>query len=306
MKYTELTVSTTTLGSELVADVMWNYTDVGVAINDVNDIIELSKSKRKMWDYMEDGLTDNKDVLVKGYFNLNDEKTVRLAEKDIFALKENAPFELGSLETAKRTVDGDDWLNIWKEHFRPIHIGGVVVCPEWIEYTPEKNEKVVKIDSNMAFGTGEHETTSMCIKFLQKYVHSGESVIDVGCGSGILGITASLIGSGKVMMTDIDPLSVEAAKRNAALNSIEADISEKNLLDDSTVKGDIIVANIMAEILVDFSADIKNNLNENGKIILSGILNVKREMVEKAYLSVGFKEIDSMTDGEWCALVFEV
>ena len=302
MEYIELTVSTSTEGSELVADVAWNYTDLGVAISDVNDVIELSKMKRRMWDYMEDGLTEQKDVLVKAYFDTNDEKGVKNFLNDLSALKRNSEFNVGSLETVRRIVDGDAWLNTWKEHFKPLHIGKVVICPEWITYDEKEGETVVKIDANMAFGTGEHETTSMCIELLQKYRVKDESVIDVGCGSGILGITALKLGCKDVLMTDIDLQAVEASEHNATLNGVSATVIEKNLLDDTTIKGDLILANIMAEILVEFSNGIKGNLNENGKIILSGILNEKANTVITAYEKQGFKLIEKISKGEWTAV----
>ncbi len=302
MEYIELTVSTSTEGSELVADIAWNYTDLGVAISDVNDVIELSKMKRRMWDYMEDGLTEQKDVLVKAYFDTNDEKGVKNFLNDLSALKRNSEFNVGSLETVRRIVDGDAWLNTWKEHFKPLHIGKVVICPEWIKYDGKEGETVVKIDANMAFGTGEHETTSMCIELLQKYMVKDESVIDVGCGSGILGITALKLGCKDVLMTDIDSQAVEASEHNATLNGVSATVIEKNLLDDTTIKGDLILANIMAEILVEFSNGIKGNLNENGKIILSGILNEKANTVITAYEKQGFKLIEKISKGEWTAV----
>lgn len=302
MEYIELTVSTSTEGSELVADIAWNYTDLGVAISDVNDVIELSKMKRRMWDYMEDGLTEQKDVLVKAYFDTDDEKGVKNFLNDLSALKRNSEFNVGSLETVRRIVDGDAWLNTWKEHFKPLHIGKVVICPEWIKYDEKEGETVVKIDANMAFGTGEHETTSMCIELLQKYMVKDESVIDVGCGSGILGITALKLGCKDVLMTDIDSQAVEASEHNAKLNGVSATVIEKNLLDDTTIKGDLILANIMAEILVEFSNGIKGNLNENGKIILSGILNEKANTVITAYKKQGFKLIEKISKGEWTAV----
>lgn len=302
MEYIELTVSTSTEGSELVADIAWNYTDLGVAISDVNDVIELSKMKRRMWDYMKDGLAEQKDVLVKAYFDTDDEKGVKNFLNDLSALKRNSEFNVGSLETVRRTVDGDAWLNTWKEHFKPLHIGKVVICPEWINYDEKEGETVVKIDANMAFGTGEHETTSMCIELLQKYMVKDESVIDVGCGSGILGITALKLGCKDVLMTDIDSQAVEASEHNAQLNGVSATVIEKNLLDDTTIKGDLILANIMAEILVEFSNGIKGNLNENGKIILSGILNEKANTVITAYEKQGFKLIEKISKGEWTAV----
>ncbi len=306
MKYTEITVHTTSIGSELVSDIFWQYTEDGVAISDVNDVIALSKAKRGTWDYIDDKLLAPAEVLCKGYVPANDEETKSKIFAALRALKENAAVNVGSLETVLREVEGDAWIETWKEHFRPFNIGKVVVCPAWLDYAPKAGETVVKIDTFMAFGTGEHETTSMCVELLQKYMRREDTVIDVGCGSGILGITASLLGAKNVVMTDIDECAVAAAKGNAALNRIDNySVELKNLLDDETCKGDVILANIMAEILVGFSKDIGRNLNDGGVIILSGILNTKEDFVKDAYEKAGFTEVETLRKGEWVAVAMK-
>lgn len=306
MKYTEITVYTTTLGSELVGDIFWRYTEDGVAISDVNDVVALSRAIARAWDYIEENLLAPAPVLCKGYVAADDGETTAKIEEELRALKENAALDVGTLEVSKREVDGDAWLQTWKEHFRPFHIGEVVVCPAWLEYAPKAGETVVKIDSFMAFGTGEHETTAMCVELLQKYIKKDSSVIDVGCGSGILGITASLLGAKDVLMTDIDECAVTAARRNAELNGVKNCRAElKNLLDDETCKGDILLANIMAEVLVGFSKDIRKNAAENGVIILSGILLSKEAFVKDAYRQAGFTEMETLRRGEWVAVAMK-
>ena len=156
----------------------------------------------------------------------------------------------------------------------------------------------------MAFGTGEHETTSMCVNFLEEFVHADDVVLDVGCGSGILGICASKLGAKKVVMTDIDECAIVATEHNMKLNDVtNGQVLLKNLLDDNTVKGDVIVCNIMAEVLIAFAPYIANNLTENGVIILSGILVERLSAVKNAYLDAGFIFIKEMIKGEWSALV---
>ena len=221
-------------------------------------------------------------------------------------MKVNSPLDLGSLETVKREIDGDLWREQWKEHFKPIPIDKIVIVPEWIDYKAKDGEIKVLLDSNMAFGTGEHETTSMCVKFLGKYVQQDDTVLDVGCGSGILGISASKLGAKQVIMTDIDECAIVATEHNMKLNNItNGQVLLKNLLDDNTVRGDIIVCNIMAEVLIFFAPHIANNLNAGGKIILSGILVERLSAVKDAYLNAGFKFIEQDIKGEWSALVFE-
>ena len=141
MKFIEFTVHTTTEGSELVADIFWNYTNYGVTVCDYNDIVALQSDKRTFWDYMDDDVArPSGDVLVKCFLPLDiADEDIRSIIGDIEALKERSAFPLGTLETARREVDGDDWIDIWKKHFRPLHIGEkVVVCPEWIEYAPKE------------------------------------------------------------------------------------------------------------------------------------------------------------------------
>ncbi len=311
MKYTELTLHTTTEASEIVADIMWNYTSFGVTICDVNDIIALQKNKDTMyWDYMDDDLTEGKptDCLIKCYLEEDTAtETIRQILNDVQTAKENSCGEIpfGTLEDTKRQVDGDDWIDVWKKHFRPIHLGKIVVVPEWIEYTPEKDEKIVLLDSNMAFGTGEHETTSMCVELMQDYLTENSVCIDVGCGSGILGISAVKLGAKKAYLTDIDPVAVESATHNSTLNGTadKTVVALSNLLDDTSVQGDIMLANITGEILVMLAPSIPKNLKKDGVLILSGIIESRLQMVKTAFENVGMKVVLERKKGEWFALV---
>lgn len=309
MKFIEFTVHTTTEGSELVADIFWNYTNYGVTVCDYNDIVALQSDKRTFWDYMDDDVArPSGDVLVKCFLPLDiADENIRSVLADIEALKGRSAFPLGTLETARREVDGDDWIDIWKKHFRPLHIGErVVVCPEWIEYAPKEGEAVVRLDSNMAFGTGEHETTAMCLELLQQYLRPGDTVVDVGCGSGILGIAALLMGAGFAYMTDIDYVAVQSATHNAALNGVDgrAKIALSDLLEDADVRGQVMTANITADILCRLAGSIPKNLCPGGALILSGIIAPKLAQVIAAYEGVGLHLVKQLQRGEWYALAF--
>lgn len=309
MKFIEFTVHTTTEGSELVADIFWNYTNYGVTVCDYNDIVALQSDKRTFWDYMDDDVArPSGDVLVKCFLPVDiADENIRSIIGDIEELKERSAFPLGTLETARREVDGDDWIDIWKKHFRPLHIGEkVVVCPEWIEYAPKEGEAVVRLDSNMAFGTGEHETTAMCLELLQQYLRPGDTVIDVGCGSGILGIAALLMGAGFAYMTDIDYVAVQSAAHNAALNGVDgrAKIALSDLLEDADVRGQVMTANITADILCRLAGSIPKNLCPGGALILSGIIAPKLAQVIAAYEGVGLHLVKQLQRGEWYALAF--
>ena len=313
MKYIELTIHTTTEASEIISDIMWNYTDYGVTICDRADIIALQTAKEStFWDYMDDDLTADKpsDVLVKCYVAEDVAgEIVGSILRDISDAKERSegfiPF--GTLEDTKRLVEGDDWIDVWKKHFRPIHLGNIVVVPEWIEYEPAPHEQVVLLDSNMAFGTGEHETTSMCVELMQEYIKEDSVCIDVGCGSGILGISAIKLGAKKAYLTDIDPIAVESSLHNSELNGVAAQtvVAHSNLLENTEVQGDVMMANITGEVLKMLAPSIPKNLKPDGVLILSGIIESRLEMVKAAYEAVGMQVVFERRKGEWFALVLK-
>lgn len=311
MKFTELTVHTSTEGSELVADIMWRYTTHGVAISDVKDVIALQQNKVMYWDYMDESLTADTsgDVLVKA-FVAEDVAPSALPKirEDIeqMAADCGGALPLGSLEMTTRQVEGDDWIEIWRKHFRPIHIGRIVVVPEWIQYKRQEGEEVVLLDNNMAFGTGEHETTSMCVELLQKYLTPDSVCIDVGCGSGILGISAVKLGAKFAYLTDIDSVAVKSANHNCALNGVsdKVRVAHSDLLDNSDIKGDIILANITADVLERLAPSIPSNLKKGGALILSGIIDSKLQGVIAAYEAQGLKKEEHIKKGEWNAVAF--
>ncbi len=312
MKYIELTVRTTTEASEIVADIMWNYTDFGVTICDVNDIIALQKGGDGLyWDYIdENAFSVGEAALVKCYLEKESAtETAKNILSDIFQAEGNAqgaiPF--GTKEDSKREVDGDDWIDVWKKHFRPIHLGKIVVVPEWIEYQPKDAEQIVLLDSNMAFGTGEHETTSSCIELIQENLTPDCVCIDVGCGSGILGISALKLGAKKAYLTDIDPIAVTSATHNAEKNGVadRAVVAHSNLLDDTDIVADVMFANITGEILVMLAPSMPKNLKKGGTLILSGIIESRLQAVVTAYESVGMTLEKQVRKGEWFALVMK-
>lgn len=310
MKYREFTIHTTDEAEELVSDILWNYTDYGVAVSSVKDVIELTERRRQTYDYIEESLLEgNKGVsLVKGYFNIEDcDEKKSLVIKDLETLKSNAcgNIDVGSLEFIERTVDGDDWIEVWRKHYRPIKFGKITVCPKWYDY--EGDEYVVYIDSNAAFGTGEHETTSMCLRFIEKYLTADDTLVDVGTGSGVLGIAAAKLGAKKVLMTDVDQVAVDASNHNAVLNNVDkvCTVVNTNLLNGVTIEGNVVVANITADVLKVLSRDILNYVKPNGVLIMSGILRDLKEEVVSVYKATGFDLLEDSTVGEWSAVVMK-
>ncbi len=311
MKYIELTIHTTSEASELVADILWSYTEGGVAVSDYADVIALQEGRSGIfWDYLDESLQNRpSETLVKAFLEPSREGDIPAIMQEIYACRDRAAGEIGfgTLEETRRVIDGDDWINIWKKHFRPIHLGHIVVVPEWIDYEKREGEEIVLLDSNMAFGTGEHETTAMCVTLMQDYLKEGDTVLDVGCGSGILGISAAKLGAGQCFLTDIDPVAVASATHNAQKNGVEGKtiVSESNLVDDTLMKADLILANITAEVLVCLAPAIPSHLKKGGAVILSGIIKDRREMVKNAFSAVGLGLLREENKGEWYAFVLK-
>ena len=308
MKYIELTVHTTSEASEIVADLLWNYTEGGVAVSDYADVVALQSGKTGVyWDYLDESLqTVQKETLVKAFLDPARAGEIPAIMQELYLCRDRAEGAIGfgTLEESVREIDGDAWIEIWKKHFRPIHLGNLVVVPEWIEYRKAPDEKVILLDSNMAFGTGEHETTAMCAELLQSYLKEGDVVLDVGCGSGILGIAAAELGASLCYLTDIDPVAVASAKHNAQKNGVDSKIavSESNLVDDTSMQADLILANITAEILVSLAPAVPAHLKEGGTVILSGIIEERLPLVKAAYSALTLAE--EHRRGAWYALVY--
>lgn len=311
MKFTELTIHTTSEGSELIADILWGYTNYGVAISDVKDVIALQRDKTMYWDYIDDTLLNSSEVLVKAFVPKEDTKKVLPKIRgDIEETQKNGEgfINFGTLEITRREVEGDDWLEMWRTHFRPIHIDDkMVIVPEWINYEGKEGEVIVKLDSNMAFGTGEHETTCMCLKLLRKYLKNGDTCIDVGCGSGILGIFAVKLGAAFSYLSDIDEIAVKSATHNSSLNCVTEKtlVTCADLISDGGAVGDIILANITAEILCRLAPSIPHRLKKGGTLILSGIIDSRLEKVKEEFCRQGLELKEILHEGEWYALALK-
>lgn len=304
MTYKEIAINTTTEASELVADILSELGSKGVGIYDSNDFFELKKEE-VVWDYADEALLiHNKVVKVVGYFEEEIfEKVMNELEDDLQFLKTNCPFEFGSLEVITKNVDDEDWVNVWKEHYKPIYAGKLTIVPNWIEYKQHDDELIVRMDPGMAFGTGEHESTKMCLHLMQKIGMTGKRVIDVGTGSGILGIAACKLGAREVFAYDIDDVAVKSCKANAIINKVDDKLfaEHANLLDKSSGNFDIVLANITADPLIELSDTLKNYLNKGGFVIVSGIILKREKEVEKAYVEKGYAIEQRVNDGEWVA-----
>lgn len=199
----------------------------------------------------------------------------------------------------------EDWANNWKKYYKPTKVGEkIVVKPIWEEYEPKEGELVLELDPGMAFGTGEHETTRMCIQALEKFTKKDSVVFDVGCGSGILAIAAAKLGAKKAIGVDLDPVAVESAKENVGFNNLDnIEILEGNLIEVIDGKADIVVANIIAEVICILTEDVSRVIKPGGYFITSGIIHDRVDMVTDKLKECGFEVEKINKDGEWNCII---
>lgn len=295
MKYKSITVFTNHNDADLISSAMFDAGAGGVSILDKQDFLDLIKSD-VIWDYVDENiLLQSDEVKVSTISNVDDADFLPRLEN---ILNEMKRFGVSYGEITVDEIDEADYENEWKKYYRPIVTKNITVVPTWIKYDAKPDERVMRLDPGMAFGTGSHATTRMCLELMDA---QGKSVIDVGCGSGILGIAAKLCGAKSVYMCDIDAQAVDFAKKNALLNEVEAEIERADLL-SGDVKADLIFANITADILMRFSKSIGKHLSENGIILLSGIINTRLEEVKRCYSDAGYELLEEMSMDDWYAL----
>ena len=317
MFWYEVSVHTSSFGSDLVADTFLELGLSGVVIVDRNDLQELMQD-RSRWDYIDESFvaTFPKDALVKGYWEEEWEKDrVTQVEKALQELKQTFPgVEFGSLQMQVEKVSDDGWLDGWRQYYQPIELGKIVIIPKWIAYDPQ-GKIPVYLDPGIAFGTGDHATTQKCILAMQEVDVSGAHVLDMGCGSGILGITALKAGACDCCSVDINLSAVKMTKVNAGYNDITdeqlhiclGDMSQDEKLKDKiySQRYDIIFANIVADVILLYAADFYRLLKPNGYLITSGIIDARVEEVQQKLLDLGFVTRKKYNQDEWNCLLME-
>ena len=213
--------------------------------------------------------------------------------------------EAAELEFSVNTVEDADWNENFRKHFTAFRAAGrIVVKPTWEDYDAGEDDIVIEIDPGMAFGSGVHETTRMCLELLQKHIRQGDAVMDVGCGSGILGIASAKLGASRVLALDYDNVSVRVAQDNAETNGTNTvTVRESDLLERANGGPyDVVVANIIADIIVKLNPDVGAMMTQGGIYIVSGIINERLPEVEASLQENGFEVIDTQHMGDWCAL----
>lgn len=303
----EVRVITKSEALEPVSGIFYGLDCKGVAIEDPNDILEREQGPLT-WDFADINVLEHKGkvAVVKAYFSEEDniEEVLKYINEKMEEIKDLG-IDTGDYKVESEKMYEEDWANNWKQYYKPTKIGErIVVKPIWEEYEPCGDELVLELDPGMAFGTGTHETTRMCIQALDRYVKEDSTVFDVGCGSGILAIAAAKLGAKKAVGVDLDPVAVESAKENVGFNNLDnIEILYGNLVEVIEGKADIVVANIIAEVICILTEDVKRVLKEDGYFITSGIIHDRVDMVTNKLEETGFEVVEINKDGEWNCIV---
>ena len=287
-----------------ISDIFYGFGVTGLKIE------EPMKSKNPLDFYKNEKEFLMVDHAISAYFPLNP-----YAEKRKMAILSTFEEKFADRDDIIYTVDfyeydEEDYQNSWKKYLFPEKVSEkFVVKPTWREYTPEADELIIELDPGRAFGTGSHPTTSLCLKLMEENISEGDSVIDVGTGSGILMIAADRLGASEIYGTDIDELAVESAKENLELNKISEEKAKVYKGDLISVvenkKFDVVVANILADVLLILLHDISKVVKPNGKIIFSGIIEDKCELLKREVESLGFTVEEIKADKEWRAILIK-
>lgn len=321
MKWTKITIETTTEATDMLSYVLGEY---GVEGIEVEDKIPLSEEdKQAMFiDILPELPPDDGVAYVSCYIDENASKGIDIKDLCRYIQEQlndmSAYMEVGTGKISIGETEDKDWMNNWKEFFHPFRLeDNIVIQPTWTEKADvNDNDIVINIDPGTAFGTGSHETTKLCISALKQYISKDKdtSVLDAGCGSGILSIIAAKLGASKIYGVDIDELAVKASIDNLKLNDIDDGIYtivKGNIIGDKefadvvadTGKYDIVVANILADVIIPLSGVVRRFMKAEGVFISSGIINTKEDEVRKALVDNGFEIVDVKHMGEWVSFV---
>lgn len=308
--WTEVTIYTTTAGIEIISGFLTAHGIKGHVIEDSADFCEFLEGTQTHWDYIEDSLMKLKDreSNVKFYLpdNLQGIESFNEIKSSLEGQRElNNGIDLGRLAIETANVNEEDWSTSWKKYYHPTKIGKkLVVVPCWEEYSLKQDEICVTLDPGMAFGTGTHETTRLCMQLLEDCIHANSTMLDIGTGSGILAITALLLGAKQAVGVDIDELSVKVAQENADLNHIgdKIELVCGDLVEKINGKYDVICANIVADVIIRLSKDVTSFMHKDSVLLVSGIIEERSVEVLNALETVALKMQEQAVDNGWCAM----
>lgn len=312
MKWNKFRLTTTTEAEDIVSSMLM---DLGIQGVEIEDKVPLTRSdKEQMFvDILPETEADDGVAYLSFYLEEDEDKEKVLA--DVRAeLQDMASYlNVGACTIEESQTEDVDWVNNWKQYFHQFYVDDILIIPSWEEVKPEDSDKmVIHIDPGTAFGTGMHETTQLCIRQIRKYTTPETTILDVGCGSGILGMLALKFGAKYSVGTDLDPCAIEATYENMEVNGINKDMYEVmigNIIDDKDVqdkvgygKYDIVVANILADVLVALTPVIVDQLKDGGIYITSGIIDDKEETVVEAVKAAGLEVLEVTYQGEWVSV----
>lgn len=303
MHWLELTVQTHPEAVESVSELLSSYAPGGVAIEEPIELIDEGQEYRVLHD---------RPVQVHAYLPIdgNEEQTRQRIAEGLWHLSSLGSHFVGELHS--RVVNEEDWANAWKDYYHVTHIGRrLVIRPSWREYTPRDDEVVLELDPGMAFGTGLHPTTRMCLEQVERLTRPGMRVLDVGTGSGILALAAAKLGASEVYCIDNSSVAVESAIANAAANNLSDRITVVlGVLDENEAQRmagqfDLVLANIIARVIGSIAPQLAQVLKPDGLLITSGIIEERRHEAEQPLLSAGLQLVDRVMIDDWVTLVMK-
>ena len=312
MKWNKFRLKTTTECEDLVSSMLM---DLGIQGIEIEDKIPLTQSdKEQMFvDILPEIDADDGVAYISFYLEEDEDKERILADvqRELQDMRSYADVGEGTIEESQ--TEDVDWVNNWKQYFHQFYVDDVLIIPSWEEVKPEDEDKmVIHIDPGTAFGTGMHETTQLCIRQIRKYVTEDTTILDVGCGSGILGMLALKFGAKYSVGTDLDPCAIDATHENMEVNGISKDQYEVmigNIIDDKEIQDrvgygcyEMVAANILADVLVPLTPVIVNQLKPGGIYITSGIIEAKEETVVEAVKQAGLEVLEVTHQGEWVSV----
>lgn len=308
MRWIEITVTTNQQASEAVSELFMRKGANGTEMVDPYAFRQVLENNKYL-DYADDGLVESygTDVIVKAYYS-DDRNPESLTAEIQASLSDMAGYmDIGPGEVKWVVRDDEEWKDTWKQYFKPFKFTEkIVIKPSWENYEPQPNDIVIELDPGMAFGTGTHETTRMCALLGEKYIKKGDKVFDLGCGTAILALSAVKLGASKALAVDIDDAAVKAARQNVQNNheSEKIEVRQGELHHIAREAYDLIFINIIADVILSLTDEIKHYVGNNTRILLSGIIKSRQDEVRKAYLEAGFQLIEELNQGEWVAMAF--
>ena len=292
--YFELRISINPMMEDIVSDICFSNFDcegVVLAEETYKDLVMTATTEGTLRVFLTD-LNNNPVEILK-------------TERELLKERGFSDEDLGSWEITLDEKENQDWSKKWKEKWTVTHVtDNIAVVPSWLDYEPKLNEVVINLDPGCAFGTGTHQTTQLCMKALEKYMHKGDSVADIGTGSGILSILAMKLGASKTYGCDIDDTVIDVCRENAKINNVECTF-ELGSADSTSEQYDFVCANILHNVLAEIMGDLKKLMKDNAKMSLSGILDEKKPIVLEAIEKHRLKIIDTITQDQWVSFVVE-